>query len=128
MRLPSGSGQIPDTSAGTQGGWPAKPEPVSTAFSIFSGIEAQFVLGFVQLVGELFQLIAELALEFEHAAYGLGLVLGASRIEEPTTAQHGFFDLARYDWTDFAQIFADGLDFKRCAHEKFQVGFEIAGA
>jgi hypothetical protein len=43
-----------------------------------------------------------------------------------TTAKHGFFDLARYHWTDFAQVFPDGFYLERCAHEEFKIGFKIA--
>jgi hypothetical protein len=45
---------------------------------------------------------------------------------DPHPAQHGFFNLARYHWTNFAQVLPDSFDLEGCAHQEFEIGFKIA--
>ena len=89
------------------------------------GGEVQFVLGFVQLRGELFQLLAQLAFELEHFANGFGIQFSAGGIEPVASAQHGFFNLKGDDGADLAEVFADGFNLEGRTHEEFQIAFQI---
>jgi hypothetical protein len=94
-------------------------------FYVFRG-EIKLVPGFVQLGGQLFQLVTEFTLELEHTANRFGLLLSTGGVEVTAPPKHGFLDLTGNDRTNLAQIFPDGFDLEDCAHEKFQISFQIA--
>ena len=81
----------------------------------------------MQLLSQFFQLLAELALELEHRSHWLRFALGARRVESAAPAQHGLFNLACDDRSDFAEIFANRFDLQRCAQEELQIAFQVAG-
>ncbi|MCG3777236.1 MAG: hypothetical protein JW395_4112 [Nitrospira sp.] len=78
--------------------------------------EVQLVLGFVQLRCELFQLLAQLALELEHSPHRFGFLLSSGGIESSTAAEHGFLDLTGDDGTNFTEIFPDCFDLECGTH------------
>jgi hypothetical protein len=90
------------------------------------GSKVQIVLGLMQLLGEFLQLTPQITLEFEHPSHRLSLSLSTSGIKTSAAAEHRFFNLARYHWTDFAQVLPDGFYLERCTHQEFQVSFKIA--
>ena len=67
------------------------------------GRETQVAHGVGELVVEFLELNAEVALELEHLARGIGVALGFHRIERATLTEHGFLDLIGDDGADFAQ-------------------------
>jgi len=82
-------------------------------------------LGFLELVGEFLELLAQLALKLEASCDGFRIVLGAGRVQRAATAEHGLLDLLGDDGADFPEIFPDGLNLQRGAEEKFQVALKI---
>lgn len=87
--------------------------------------KAQLALGFAELIGEFEQLLAELALKLEHGPDRFAVAFGARRVEHAPTPEHGFLDLLGNHRADLAEVFTDGFDLERGAHQEFEVAFQI---
>ena len=83
--------------------------------------QLQFVLGFLQLVHQLFELFAQLPLEFQQPPYRFRFAFGLRGIQATPFPEHGLFDLGGNHRADLAQILTDGLDLERRPHQKLQI-------
>ena len=126
LRTPVGSGQMPSTSTGISAGCSANSRPTRTTFSICSGVRFSSCWVSCSCAASFSSCSRSLRsnLSMRRAGSASCSARVVSRLRAP--AQHGLFDLAGDDRADFAQIFADGFDLERGAHEEFQIAFQVA--
>lgn len=75
------------------------------------GREVEVVFGAAQRIGQFDQLFGQIALELEQPPRRFRAALGPLGVECAPFVQHRFLDLSRDDRPDFAQVFANRLDF-----------------
>ena len=90
--------------------------------------QVQLAAGGEELVVQLAELLAQVALETQASAQVAGLVLGVAGVEAAAAAEHGLFHLVGDDRADLAEVLADLLDLEHGAHQEFVVGFQGAGS